>query len=107
MGFKNELSLALFGLAASQSVEEEPTSVKVVGAEESYLLTDPTRPPGPVSFRPPAPEVQAVAEDHSKGKEPCDSSPDHAEAPGSGGAEVAADPNEAGTVSVAQSARRR
>ncbi|OLP79397.1 Gag-Pol polyprotein [Symbiodinium microadriaticum] len=58
--FKNELSLALFGLAISQQAEEEPTAVKVVEASESYLLSDPTRPPGPVSFRPPAPEVQAV-----------------------------------------------
>ena len=92
--FKNELSLALFGLADSRPVEEEPTAAKVVGAEESYLLDDHTRPSGPVSFRPPAPEVQAVAEDHSKENESCDSPLDHPDASGSGGAEVVPEPNE-------------
>ncbi|CAE7673266.1 KIN12C, partial [Symbiodinium necroappetens] len=58
--FKSELSLALFGLAASRQAEEEPTSVKVVEAADAYLLSDPTRPAGPVSFKPPVPEVQAV-----------------------------------------------
>ncbi|CAE7279390.1 RE2, partial [Symbiodinium microadriaticum] len=95
--FKDELSLALFGLADSRPVEEEPTAVKVVGAEESYLLDDPTRPSGPVSFRPPAPEVQAVAEDHSKfskENELCDSPLDHPDASDSGGAEVVPESNE-------------
>ena len=58
--FKSELSLALFGLAAPRQAEEEPTSVKVVEAPEAYLLSDSTRPAGPVSFGPPMPEVQAV-----------------------------------------------
>ena len=72
--FKGELSLALFGLAIPQRVEEEPTSVKVVEAEDAYLLTDPNLPSGPVSFKPPAPEVQAVAGEHADEGELGDSS---------------------------------
>ena len=64
MEFKNELSLALFGLATPQQSEEERTSVKVVEAADSYLLSDPDRPSGPVSFKPPAPEVQVVSGEH-------------------------------------------
>ncbi|CAE7644534.1 GIP, partial [Symbiodinium necroappetens] len=63
--FKGELSLALFGLAIPQRAEEEPTSVKVVEAADAYLLTDPNLPSGPVSFKPPAPEVQAVTGEHA------------------------------------------
>ena len=68
--FKNELSLALFGLATPQQAEEEPTAVKVVEAAESFLLSDPTRPSGPVSFKPPAPEVQAAEGVRPKEGEP-------------------------------------
>ena len=63
--FKGELSLALFGLAGPQQTEEEPMSVKVVEAEGSYLLSDPNRPPGPVSFKPPEPGSQAVHAEQS------------------------------------------
>ena len=68
--FRNELSLALFGLATPLQAEEERTAVKVVEAENSFLLTDLSRPSGPVSFKPPTPEVQVVSGSQPEEKEP-------------------------------------
>ena len=82
--FKSELSLALFGLTGPQPPQEEPVSVKVVEAEGSYLVSDPNRPSGPVSFKPPTLGVQAVhAEPQVEGSsERIHRDPPELEAPG-------------------------
>ena len=67
--FKTELSLALFGLVMPPPLppDDALTSVKVVEAQNSYELSDPGRPSGRVSFRPPAADVQAVRSADSGG----------------------------------------